>query len=80
MNRTKLAWTRTMRGLSQSQLAKKSGVSIRVIQLAEQRQRSVDNMTAQSLYLLATALECSMESLLEHDGDERIEKIVEKSC
>lgn len=74
MTRTKLAWTRTMRGLSQSQLAKKSGVSVRVIQLAEQRQRAVDNMSAHSLWLLATALECSMESLLEHDFEQSVEK------
>lgn len=65
--RTKLEWTRKIRGLSQSGLAKKSGVSIRVIQQAEQRVRSVDNMSAYSLYRLATALEVPMESLLEHE-------------
>jgi transcriptional regulator with XRE-family HTH domain len=60
--------------MSQRDLANRSGVSIRVIQLAEQRQRSVDNMSAHTLYLLATALECPMESLLEHDFEPKIEK------
>jgi transcriptional regulator with XRE-family HTH domain len=72
MERTKLAWLRTLKGMSQSKLARESGVSIRVIQLAEQRQRSVDNMSAHSLYRLATALECPMEALLEHEFDEKI--------
>ena len=72
MERTKLAWTRKMRGMSQSQLARAAGISIRVIQLAEQRQRSVDNMSAHSLYRLATALEVPMESLLEHEFDEKV--------
>ncbi len=67
MRETKLAMIRKMRGFSQSKLAKEAGVSIRVIQLAEQRQRSVDNMSGHSLWRLATALECPMESLLEHE-------------
>lgn len=73
MKTTKLAWVRHMRGLSQSKLAKMSGVSIRVIQMAEQRQRDVDNMSSHSLYLLATALEVPMESLLEHSFETAVE-------
>lgn len=72
MNTTKLAWVRHMRGLSQSQLAKKAGVHIRLIQHAEQRERSIDNMSAYSLYLLATALEVPMESLLEHEFEQKV--------
>lgn len=72
MNITKLAWIRHMRGLSQSQLANKAGVHIRLIQHAEQRERSIDNMSAYSLYLLATALEVPMESLLEHEFEQKV--------
>lgn len=72
MERTKLAIMRTMRGMSQPQLAKKSGVSVSVIRMAEQRYRDVDNMTARSLYLLATALECPMEALMEHENEKKI--------
>lgn len=66
---TKLAWTRKMRGLSQGQLAKRSGVSVRVIQLAEQRQVRIDAVHAETLWRLATALETTMESLMEHDKE-----------
>lgn len=72
MNITKLAWIRHMRGLSQTQLAKKSGVSVQLIRHAEQKRRSIDNMSAYSLYLLATALEVPMESLLEHEFEQKV--------
>ena len=78
MTRTKLAWTRHLRGLSQRDLANLSGVSIRVIQLAEQRQRSTDNMSAHTLYRIATALECPMEALLEHDFEQSVQKRVDR--
>jgi len=66
---TKLKWIRTMRGLSQSQLARAAGVSVRAIQNYEQRQRRIDLATGTVLYRLATALEVTMEQLLEHDKD-----------
>ena len=66
---TKLKWIRTMRGLSQSQLARAAGVSVRAIQNYEQRQRRIDLATGTVLYRLATALEVTMEKLLEHDKD-----------
>lgn len=72
MKITKLAWVRHLRGLSQSQLAEKAGVHIRLIQHAEQRERSIDNMSAYSLYRLATALECPMEALLEHEFEPKV--------
>lgn len=67
--RTKLAWIRTLRGLSQSQLAKKSGVSTDAIQHYEQRHRRIDAASGEVLWRLATALEVPMESLLEHDRE-----------
>ena len=66
MMRTKLAWVRSMRGLSQSQLAEKSGVPIRAIAEYEQRRRLLDKASGEVIWKLATALEVSMESLLEH--------------
>ena len=64
--RTKLAWIRTSRGLSQRQLAEKSGVELRAIAEYEQRRRRIDKASAEVVYMLATALECPMEALLEH--------------
>lgn len=66
---TKLAWIRKMRGMSQSKLAKASGVSIKVIQAYEQRYRRIDLATGEVLWRLATVLECNMEQLLEHDSE-----------
>lgn len=66
---TKLKWIRTMRGMSQSQLARAAGVSVRAIQNYEQRQRRIDLATGTMLYRLATALDVTMEQLLEHDKD-----------
>lgn len=66
---TKLKWIRQMRGLSQSQLARESGVCLRAIQNYEQRRRRIDLATGTVLYRLATALEVNMEQLLEHDKD-----------
>ena len=67
MERTRLAWIRTMRGLSQSQLARLSGVSKRAIEKFEQRERRIDTATGVVIYRLATALQVSMENLMEHD-------------
>lgn len=69
MVKTNLQMMRLLRGLSQAQLAKRAGVSKRSIENYEQRVRSIDLATGQVLYRLATALECSMEALLEHNGD-----------
>lgn len=65
--RTKLAWVRTARGLSQTQLSKASGVPRRAIEDYEQRRRSIDSASADAVWKLATALGVPMEALLEHD-------------
>lgn len=64
---TKLAWVRKMHGLSQSQLAKRSGVCINAIRNFEQRIRKLDSASGTTIYRLATALDVSMESLMEHE-------------
>lgn len=49
--------------LSQSQLAEKSGVALRQIQLFEQGKRDIHKTQGESLRQLARALHCSMEEL-----------------
>ncbi len=63
---TKLRKIRESRGLSQSALAKTSGVAIRSIQLYEQRVNDIDKAQAQTLYKLAHVLGCHIEDLLEN--------------
>ena len=62
---TNLARYRKARGLSQSQLAKASGLSLRSIQLYEQRQNDINNAQYNRLQALANTLGCKIEDLLE---------------
>ncbi|MDO4620955.1 MAG: helix-turn-helix transcriptional regulator [Lachnospiraceae bacterium] len=62
---THLKYFRTLNRLSQSQLAERTGVGIRSIQLYEQRQKDINKASAEVLYRLSKALGCSMEALLE---------------
>ena len=62
---TNLARYRKARGLSQSQLANASGLSLRSIQLYEQRQNDINNAQYNRLQALANTLGCKIEDLLE---------------
>ena len=53
-------------GKTQRELAESSGVSLRMIQLYEQRQHDINKMQAKKLKDLALALGCSVEALLEY--------------
>ena len=63
---TKLRRIRESRQLSQSELAKLSGVNLRSIQLYEQRVNDIDKAQGQTLYKLSRALGCDVEDLLEN--------------
>ena len=62
---TRLKQIRRRAGLSQSELAKMSGVPVRTIQQYEQRQKSINKANAEYLIMLARALHCSAEELIE---------------
>ncbi len=62
---TNLARLRRAKGLSQSQLAKASEISIRSIQLYEQRQTDINNAQHNHLKALAKVLGCEVEDILE---------------
>ena len=63
---TRLKSKRINCGLSQSGLATASGVSLRQIQLFEQRQRNINNASAITLLRLSKALHCLIEDLIEY--------------
>ncbi len=63
---SKLKTLRESRGLSQSELAKESGVNLRNIQMYEQRVNDIDKAQAQALYKLARVIGCSIEDLLDN--------------
>lgn len=62
---TNLARLRKAKGISQSSLAKQSGVSIRSIQLYEQRQTDINNAQHNHLKALVKVLGCNIEDILE---------------
>ena len=63
---TNLKQLRKRAGLSQSELAEASGVPLRTIQQYEQRQKSINKAQAQYLIMLARALYCNAEDLIEY--------------
>lgn len=62
---TKLYQMRCFCNLSQSQLAEKTGVSLRSIQMYEQRQKNINNANASTLLKLAKTFGCRIEDLME---------------
>jgi len=63
----KLKRIRQRAGISQSELAEMSGVPVRTIQQYEQRQKSINKAQAEYLMMLARALNCNAEDLIEPD-------------
>lgn len=61
---TKLEWSRRMAELTQSELAKKSGVNIRQIQRVELGEAEAGNLTAKNLLAIADALGVDVRELL----------------
>ncbi|MCQ2511634.1 MAG: helix-turn-helix transcriptional regulator [Lachnospiraceae bacterium] len=62
---TNLRRIRLAYGCSQKELARLSGVSLRSIQMYEQRNKDINHAQAASVYRLAKALGCQIEDLLE---------------
>ena len=63
---TNLKHIRTAYGCSQSELARISGVSLRSIQMYEQRNKDINKAQAATIMSLAIALGCRMEDLIDH--------------
>lgn len=62
---TNLKRIRSSYGCTQAELAKRSGVTLRSIQMYEQRNKDINKASADALYRISRVLGCSMESLLE---------------
>lgn len=62
---TNLKRIRSTYGYTQAELAKRSGVTLRSIQMYEQRNKDINKASADALYRISRVLGCSMESLLE---------------
>lgn len=62
---TRLKQIRESKGLSQSQLAKASGVNVRIIQHYEQGFRDINKASAETVLKLADALDCDIREIME---------------
>ncbi len=62
---TNLKRIRTMYGCTQAELAEISGVSLRSIQMYEQRNKDINKASVDTIYRLAKALGCTIENLIE---------------
>ena len=62
---TNLKRIRTAYGYTQAELAHRSNVNLRSIQMYEQRNKDINNASVETVYRLAKALGCTMEDLIE---------------
>ena len=62
---TNLKRIRTAYGITQAELAKMADVSLRSIQMYEQRNKDINKANAETIYRIAKVLGCAMEDLLE---------------
>lgn len=62
---TNLKRIRTAYGCTQAALAKESGVTLRSIQMYEQRRKDINKASAETLYRIAKVLGCTIENLIE---------------
>lgn len=62
---TNLKRIRTAYGCTQAKLAEHSGVSLRSIQMYEQRNKDINKASVETVYRLSKALGCTMEDLIE---------------
>ena len=63
--KNKLKLSRELAGMSQSQLAEKSGVNKRLIQAYEQGYRNINEAQVITVLRLSEALECDIKDIIE---------------
>ena len=64
MHKSSLKFMREDRGMSQSELAKKSGVPLRAIQAYEQGYKDINKAQVVTVLQLAEALECDVYEII----------------
>ena len=62
---TNLKRIRSAYGCTQAELAQRSGVSLRSIQMYEQRNKNINKASIETVYRIAKVLGCTMEDLIE---------------
>ena len=62
---TNLKRIRTIYGFTQAELAERAGVTLRSIQMYEQRNKNINKASVDTVYKLAKTLGCTIEDLIE---------------
>lgn len=62
----KLKEMRKARGLSQAQLAEKTGINVRTLQHYEQGSKNFDHARVDSILRVCIALDCKLEDIVEN--------------
>ena len=62
---TNLKRIRTTYGCTQAELARRSGVGLRSIQMYEQRNKDINRASVEAIYRLSKVLGCTVEDLIE---------------
>ena len=62
----KLKEMRKARGLSQSQLAEKTGINVRTLQHYEQGSKNFDNARIDTILRVCIALDCKLKDVIEN--------------
>ena len=62
---TNLKRLRTLHGYTQAELAERSGVSLRSIQMYEQRRKDINKASVEAVYRISKVLGCTIEDLIE---------------
>lgn len=65
LTETNLKRNRTAYDITQAELAKRSGVSLRSIQMYEPRNKDINKASVETVYSLAKVLGCTIEDLIE---------------
>lgn len=73
--KNKLKIMRESKGLSQAQLAEKSGIQLRTLQYYEQDQLDFDHCKIEKILSVALVLECNIEDILD---DEKVIDMIKK--
>lgn len=74
----KLQKMRLDRGLSQSQLAEKTGINVRTIQHYEQGSKNFDHARIDTIMKCCIALQCKLEDIIEDQSFIKLIKMLPK--
>lgn len=65
---TKLGKLRIKKGMSQAEFSEAAGISVRAVQMYEQRERPIEGASIEKLCDMSNALGCNIDDILEDEN------------